>query len=70
MALVLEEIQVAQPVDLRVMHRVLARDPGVGEAAARDKGHDNGELPFGGIKATLSAGGVIEPIQGRRNRAT
>jgi len=52
MALVLEEIQVAQPLDLRVMHRVLARDPGGGEAAAKDKGHGNGELRFGRIKAT------------------
>jgi len=48
MALVLEEIQVAhQPLDLRVKHKVLARDPGVGEAAARDKVHGNGELSFG-----------------------
>jgi hypothetical protein len=34
-ALVLEEIQVAQPLDLRVMHRVLAGEAGIGKAASK-----------------------------------
>ena len=37
----LEEIQVAQPFDDRVVHRVFARHPGIGKPAAGDKVHRN-----------------------------
>jgi hypothetical protein len=49
-AFVLKEVQVPQPLDLRVVHRVLAGDAGVGEAAAGNKVHGNRELPFGRVK--------------------
>jgi hypothetical protein len=49
-ALVLEEIQVAQPLDLRVVHWVLTGEPGVGKATSCDKVHSNRQLSFGRIK--------------------
>ncbi|MGA7812649.1 MAG: hypothetical protein WCA53_06955 [Caballeronia sp.] len=46
----LKEIQVTQTLDLRVVHGMLAGNSGVGQPAARDEVHDNGELTLGRIK--------------------
>jgi hypothetical protein len=47
---VLKEIQMAQTLDLRVVHGVLAGYVSIGKPAARDEVHGNRELAFAGIK--------------------
>ena len=49
-AFVLEKVQVPQPLDLRVMDRVLARDAGVGKSRTRDKVHGNGQFTPRGVE--------------------
>jgi hypothetical protein len=49
-AFVLKKIQVAQSLDLRVVHWVLTGEPGVGEATSCEKVHSNRQLSFGRIK--------------------
>jgi hypothetical protein len=47
---VLKEIEVPQPHDLSVVHRMLSRDASITKATTRDNIHGNRELPLGGIK--------------------
>src|SRR3974377_1988458 len=50
MAFMLEEVEVAQPLDLGIVDRVLARRLGVGKAAARRKIDVDGEPALPGVE--------------------
>jgi hypothetical protein len=64
--IVLEEIQMTQTLDLRVVHKMFTSNPSIGKPAACNEVHGNRELPLSSIE--LNALDVPREVYGVRLR--